>query len=230
MTKRFTIVLLFCFIWQNGIGQGLSLAMDDGFLWINYEDDLALEYLSADDFQELDWQAGYAYFLDGSARKYIGLKYNPAEDVMLVNTGETVLPMYPGAIDGISMETEKNVKHIFLKVPLETPVFMEVLSVGRIHLMLYRVLGEKEKAEYVKNPTIVFQKTQEFVDFLEKVYVWTPQRGVEKIKLSNKTVLALLSDYSSEVESYIDDNNLRVKDMMDAIKIFDFYNRLGNNK
>ena len=80
MLIRSALISLLLLWSQTGMGQGLVLAMKNGFLEISHQGPLGLEYLSADDFQVLDWQSGYAYFLDGSARKYAGLKYNPAED------------------------------------------------------------------------------------------------------------------------------------------------------
>ena len=230
MITRLALICLFCLFSRSLIGQGLGLAMDNGFLKINITGSLSLDYLTSETFQELDWQPGYAYYLDGSAREFTGLKYKPAEDAMWVNTGETVIPLFPGVINGVSMETGESVKHIFVKVPLQTPVFMEVLSAGKVHLMLHRVLGDREKEEIVGTKTLVFDYREPSIDFSEKTYVWTPQGGVERIKLSKKTVLAIMSDYTSEVEMYIDDNNLRIKNISDAMKVFDYYNRISSSE
>lgn len=218
--------LSFFVLLQSGAGQGLDLIIKDDKLDIQHSEELRLSFLAADQFQKLDWEPGYAYYPDGSSKKFDGMKYNPSLDLIQVNTGGYILTLLPGVIDGVSMEIENVVTRIFVKVPLKKAVFMEVLSRGRYNLLIYRMLKDPSSQIDNNKVTVRFEKEVEVIEFEEELYVWGPE-GVKRFKSSNKSLFSLMSDHPEDIENFIDNNGLKVKDIGDLKKVFDFYNGLN---
>ena len=228
---RYSLVFTLVFIVISNLAhsQSLDLSIIDNQLIVNNSSTYQLEYLPAEDFQELDWQAGYAYYLDGSSRKFNGMKYDPELDRIQVDAEGNVLTLLPGVINGVSMETDKSITRIFVKVPLEKPVFMEALSVGKIHLLIYRKVKDDGLDYYQQMDatkiTIDKQASTAPVEYDEFIYTWSIE-GVKKFKSSKKAILALMKDYKDEVETFLENEGIKTKEMPDLMKLFDYYNGL----
>ena len=218
-------ILVAVFFVQSSSGQGLVLKLAGGGLEITNVEDLQLSYLAADQFQKLDWEPGYAYYPDGSSRKFDGMKYDPATDLIQVSTGGYVLTLLPGVIDGVSMEIDNTVTRIFVKVPLKKPVFMEVLSPGKLNLLIYRGL-KGEQAKIQSNTVVIrLEKEVKIIEFEEQLYVWGVG-GVDKLKSSKKAILALMEDNAAAVEEFMDKSGIKTKEIANLKRIFDYYNQL----
>ena len=224
--KTLVLLLLSFFSWiPSGVGQGLEIIIKDNQLDIQHSEVLRLSYLAADQFQKLDWEPGYAYYPDGSSKQFEGMKYDPSQDLIQVSTGGYILTLLPGVIDGVSMEIENVVTRIFVKVPMKKAVFMEVLSSGRLNLLIYRKVKDESAQMDDNKVTVRFEKAEEIIKFEEELYVWGP-KGVYKLKGSNKSLLSMMSDYSADIEEFLDENSIKSKDVADLKRVFDYYNGL----
>ena len=211
------------------MGQGLDLSLNNGQLLIKNTSPFQLQYLPPEDFQELDWQAGYAYYLDGSSRRFDGMKYDPEKDLIQVSVEENVLTLLPGVINGVSMETEQSISRIFLKVPLDDPVFMEALSVGKVHFLIYRKVKAEGLDIYQRSDAteiLVREIEEKPVEFDEVLYSWD-EKGVKKLKETKKGLLSIMKDRAEEVETFMDEERIRMKEITDLMKLFDYYNSLN---
>jgi len=207
--------------------QDLEITSDGADLRINHGNKLKLEYLSLDEFQALELQPGFAHYPDGNARAFDGMKYNLIEGWIDVNVKGHVLTLLPGSVSGVSMNSGEMVDHIFVKVIIDQPVFMEILSVGSLDLMLYRFELEKndEDDKMTSEVTIRFDKAVEVIDFSEKMYVWGKD-GARELKTNKKFILRLMEDRSSEIERYFKGNKMQLKNPKDLIALFNYYNSL----
>jgi hypothetical protein len=228
MRHIFIIIPVFYGLINPCYSQGLDLRLKEGQLIIKNSAAFNLKYLPSEDFQKLDWQAGYAYYLDGSSRKFDGMKYDPELGLIRVSVEGHVLTLLPGVINGVSMETNESVTRIFIKVPLEKPVFMEALSTGEIHLLIYRKVKAEGLDFYQQSDATNFQLEEpepEPVEYDEFIYTWSKQ-GVKKLKSSKKAILSMMKDHAAEVEAFIDTERIKRKEISDLMKLFDYYNSL----
>jgi hypothetical protein len=228
---KYRLVFTLALISISGLGhsQSLDLGVDGNQLIVKNSSKYELEYLPSEDFQQLDWQAGYAYYLDGSSRKFDGMKYDPELDRIQVSAEGNVLTLLPGVINGVSMETDESISRIFVKVPLDKPVFMEALSVGNIHLLIYRRVKDEGLDFYQRtDATQIKVDEQEAppVQYDEYIYSWG-SKGVKKFKPSKKAILSLMNDHAEEVEAFLDDEGIKGKNISDLMKLFDYYNGLN---
>lgn len=229
MRYSLVITLVLLGISSRAHSQSLDLSIVDDKLIIKNSSVYQLTYLPASEFQQLDWQAGYAYYLDGSSRKFNGMKYDPELDRIQVDAEGNILTLLPGVINGVSMETNESITRIFVKVPLEKPVFMEALSVGDIHLLIYRKVKDDGLDYYQQMDAtkITIDKSDDvpLVEYDELFYTWS-KAGIKRLKSSKKAILGLMKDHDDEVETYLDNSGIKTKEISDLMKLFDFYNRL----
>jgi len=229
MRYRLVFTLALIGIFSLGHSQSLDLSIEDNQLIVKNTTIYQLEYLPSEDFQQLDWQEGYAYYLDGSSRKFDGMKYDPELDRIQVSTEGHILTLLPGVINGVSMETDESITRIFVKVPLDKPVFMEALSVGNIHLLIYRRVKAEGLDMYQRSDATQIKIDEQEappVQFDEYIYSWG-MKGVEKFKPSKKTILSLMNDHAEEVEVFLSDEGIKGKNISDLMKLFDYYNGLN---
>jgi len=222
------MVLSFAVFPKACLSQGLDLKQVNDRLIIESTSVLRLSYLPADQFQNLDWEPGYVYYLDGSSRQFDGMKYDPEQDLIQVSASGNVLTLLPGIINGVSMESEDFVTRIFAKVPMGKSVFMEALSTGKIHLLMYRKVKAEKSDMYKESDAtniLLAKKEKPPVKFDEILYIWN-QEGVRKFKNSKKSVLSLMDDHTTEMGKFIDENRISMKNISDLMKVFDFYNSL----
>ncbi len=220
MTK---LVLAFCVFPAIVFGQ-LSILVVEGDLVIEHSG-LTLTYYPLGEFKPLDWQVGTAYYPDGSSKNFDGIRYNLPEDRAEVNANGNILPLLPGVVTGISMGGSQ-INHVFINVPGETPVFMELLSPGAADLMIYRQVDTEEKPdiEGAVN-TFRFEKEIKEVKYKEIIYIWHHAK-IEKFKASKKHIGLIMIDHGNEVETFMKENHTRLKNPKDLVVLFNYYNQL----
>lgn len=219
------IYILNCLIISTPVfTQNLEILYKGKELEIIYEGKLNIRYLNLIEFNQLDWQPGFAYYPDGNSREYEGMKYNLYDGRVAVNANGTILTLLPGAVSGVSMKSGYAIDHLFVKVELEKPVFMEVLVAGKIDLLLYRWRLE-EKEDIINAVHLRFEKEIEVINYDEKMYVWT-KNGVMELKPSKKFILNIMSDKTNEIELYLKENKVKMKVPEDMIRLIKYYNGL----
>lgn len=218
--------LVFAFWMFPAIVQGqLSISVVEGDLMVEHSG-LTLTYYPLGEFKPLNWQVGTAYYPDGTSRNFDGIRYNLPDNRAEVNANGNILPLLPGVVTGVSMGKNNQINHVFINVPQEKPVFMELLSPGPADLLVYR------KVEYSEEPekegsvsTLRFEKEEMVVSYLEYMYVWHHSK-IESFKSSKKFVLKIMEDHAREVEEFMKEKKTRLKNPRDLVTLFDFYNQL----
>ena len=103
------------------------------------------------------------------------------------------------------------------------PSFFEVLVDGKIKLLEYTKITT-QKPDYVEAFNI---GSKDIKIVKEKQLFITKGKEVLKFSANKKDLFELMADKKSEVEKFIKDNDLTVKDRTDLLKIFNYYNTLS---
>lgn len=102
------------------------------------------------------------------------------------------------------------------------PSFFEILVDGNIKLLEYTKINI-QKPDYVE----AFNTGSKDIKITKDKQLFITQGNeVLKLKPNKKNILALMADKKIEVEAFIKQNNLFVKDRADLLKIFNFYNQI----
>jgi hypothetical protein len=100
------------------------------------------------------------------------------------------------------------------------PSFFELLVDGKLKLLEYTRVNI-QKPDYVEAFNTGSKDTKITKD--KQLYI-TQGKEVLRLNTNKKEILKLMSDKKTEVESFIKQNNLSVKDRVDLLQIFKFYN------
>ena len=220
MMKKLTLALLFFSTYA--LGQ-LSISVVEGDLIVDHHG-LDLKYFPIGEFKPLNWQVGSAYYPDGNARSYDGIRFNLPQERAEVNANGNILPLLPGVVTGVSMGKDNQINHIFINVPQENPVFMELLSPGKADLLVYRRVDNDEPPDIEGSVnTFVFEREVKEVKYVEFLYVWY-QSKIEQLKPKKKYILDIMQDHSMEVEIFMEENKTRLKNPQEVMLLFNYYN------
>lgn len=181
-------------------------------------------YESIQSFLDIEWAKGTAYYPDGSSRPFDGMRFNLPEDRAEVNANGNILPLLPGVVTGFSMHGTR--ERVFVNVPLQQNVFMELLSAGNADLLVYRRVDDEELPDIEGSVnTFRFEKEQKIIEFKEYVYVWSGGE-VAMLKPTKKFVLSMMKDHADEVDAYIKREKIKLKSPDMLVKLFNYYNSL----
>ena len=223
-TEVMKMILVILFFPLAVCGQ-LSISVVENDLVVEPENQL-LTYYPLGDFKPLEWQTGTAYYPNGSSKNFQGIRFNLPEDRAEVNANGTILPLLPGIVTGVSMGEEDKINHIFINVPLETPVFMELLVAGKVDFLVYRKIKDDEIVDLGGSRNSVrFDKEEEVLEYKEQLYIWN-NGVVEPYKPSKGFLLKIMADHSEEMEAYMKKNKPKLKNPQSAAVLIDYYNHL----
>ncbi len=224
---RIVLVLLFLIKTTGLISQPSSIIVINDDLHVNHYSKHQLNYLPVGEFKTLEWQPGFAYYQDGSLRAYDGIRLNLIEGRAEVNANNQILELLPGVITGFSMGTEAALSHIFVNVPLEDPVFMELLAPGKANFLVLRkediTLDPEERELTTPITTLRFDNKEEIVYYKEIFYVWYNGMIIQ-YKPKKKFILQVMADQSNEIQQYLKENKTKLKDPLQMISLFSYYN------
>ncbi|MFY7911516.1 MAG: hypothetical protein ACOVO2_18290 [Emticicia sp.] len=100
------------------------------------------------------------------------------------------------------------------------PSFLEVLADGKLKLLEYTKVTI-QKPDYVE----AFNTGSKDIKINKEKQLFVNQGNeIIKLRINRKSILALMADKQNEIEAFVKQNNLFVKDRQDLIKIFKFYN------
>ncbi len=223
------ILLLFLFSKTAGLfSQPSSITVINGDLEVIHNSQLSLIYLPIEKFKSLEWQPGIAYYQDGSSRAYEGLRLNLREDKAEVNANNQILEILPGLVTGFSMGNGTSLSHIFVNVPLQKPLYMELFAPGKADLLIQRKDDTKEEVEILGVvSTINFEKEkkEEEINYKEFFYVWYAGK-IREYKPSRKFILEVMADHSDEIRFYLKNKNTNLRNANQVIALFEYYNSL----
>ena len=100
------------------------------------------------------------------------------------------------------------------------PSFFELLVDGKVKLLEYTRVNI-QKPDYVE----AFNTGSKDIKITKDKQLFITQgKEVLKLNTNKKEILELMSDKKAEVEAFIKQNNLSIKDRVDLLQIFKFYN------
>lgn len=171
-----------------------------------------------------DWQKGEVTLQDGHTYKDLDLKYDAYKDKVYYKNddGATLIFIVPVKSFIISSPEGEpvNFDSGYTHVPdySETSFFVP-LNKGKVQVIkkVYKTIDER----------LEFPVTTPIKSFAaaEKYYLVTPDKIVP-LKKDKKSLLAALGNKQAEVEKYIKQNNLNVKEDADLGKVLEYYNTI----
>lgn len=182
--------------------------------------------------QKANWEgnifypAGYHYATltaaGGKVYRYIKTKINLLEGTVLFtdSTESEFVATLP--IDKIEFEDfAGGAKIIFIKIMNDTARrFFQLLDSGRVSLLKNIYVISRDKTTYGSTTiTRVFEQKQSYF-----VYSNT---GLVPLEQSKTGVVKILSDKSSQVDAFIEQEKLKLRKEEDLAKLFHYYNSLN---
>jgi hypothetical protein len=104
------------------------------------------------------------------------------------------------------------------------PSFFEVLIEGKTKLLEY-IKITTQKPDYNEAFNV---GSKDIKIIKEKQYFINKGKEVLRFSTNKKELFELMADKKTEVEKYIKDNELTLKDRSDLMKVFEYYNSLSN--
>jgi hypothetical protein len=173
-----------------------------------------------------DWYPGTVTLFSGEEIKDYPLKYDMKMNQVDIKVDELVKFISVGAVKEIKWKQSDGQVEILQNVSLYSDYkgigFFSVLAQGTI--MLFK---KTELTLLEANYNAAMDVGSENKKYVKKDKYYILKDGkVNEIKKSKKKVTEILSDQSTKVEEFVDQNKLNVKDEQDLIRIFDYYNSL----
>jgi len=173
-----------------------------------------------------EWYIGTIKLFSGEEIQSYPLKYDMKMNQIDIKVNETVKIVSIGAVKEITWIKPNGkaevLKNIGTFKGFEGYGFFSLISEGKITLLKKTNLLIMESNYNVTMD--VGTKSDNYVK-KDKYYVKTGDK-ISEVKLKKKIILKKFKENAEKVESYITENNLKLKDENDLKQIFDFYNNL----
>jgi hypothetical protein len=176
-----------------------------------------------------EWTIGTAIDSKGSRYENIPLRYNAYEDVLEVKRDETVLIVERDNISSFEFfksDEMGNREYYFFKTGVMLGIedekgYFRVIYEGN----KFKVL-EKLKTIQIKVTPAAYGQS-DITKFVEKneSYMFS-NKGIEKIRLSQKSLLNTFPEKKDAIKDYIKENDLNINDVSDLQKACSFINSL----
>lgn len=176
-----------------------------------------------------NWSVGNVILYNGKAIKGMPLKYNLRDEVLLLlDKNQDSRLLRDDEIEKFEwFDTEKNKSVLFMNcldyelngVPMVG--FLEVLTAGKVDLLLYRTLTLQEGYYSVTHDAGQMNDEYKINEFL---YL-SSEKSLFEIK-NKKGLYKYAGDHESEIKSYAKKHGLRLKDPDDMAKLINYYNSI----
>ena len=157
---------------------------------------------------------------DGVLYKDIPLRYNCFNDVLEIRKDDTAYDLMPK--DKISRAEFGGQIFSYLDYEEGGKAYFKILAEGKAKLGARYFINFYEQEEL---KGFAEAKPARFDDLVETFWVIIDDAPARKI-LNNKTLLEILGDKKSEIQSYINKQKLSIKKVNDLKKIINYYNTL----
>ena len=176
-----------------------------------------------------NWLNGTVYFVNGKIANAI-LNYNIYGDELLFKSPRDssvqafVDPVKGFSIKGIALDesdqTDMNFSSGFPAVDDQTPkTFYQVVGDGKVKLLRYY------KKKVLESTGFASQVTTKTFTLANSYYIFVNNQ-MTKIRPSQKTILAAMSDKGDKMQEYIKTNKVNFKSDAALAKLFSYYNSL----
>jgi hypothetical protein len=166
-----------------------------------------------------DWLPGSVVTEDGKTYDNLKLRYNIRfSQLIFLNQNDEVL----GFREPVKMFTINHMVFANGFPPVDTQTiaaFYQVLADGKIKLLKYSKKVIEERQTY--GATAMEKSYRK----MQSYYIFKDGKMV-KVRADKKSLLAALPDHSAQLESYIKDNNVNLKDDMAIAQVIVYYNTL----
>lgn len=178
-------------------------------------------YLSA------EWQPGSFKLPNSKVYNDVSVKYDEVEDKIFIKSGDdgaVDLKERPVEFNLAFPEDEKVIQRYFrlgfTGIPETTNAsYFEVLEDGKVKLLKRSSKIIQENKEYNSNILV-----KSFFHVI-KYFLYIDGKGV-LIKKDKKSILSALGNKQTELEAYIKDNKLNLRNDADTAKLIGYYNTL----
>jgi hypothetical protein len=187
------------------------------------------EYVDIQGSPYLDpsWSKGTFTLSNGKIYKDMDIKYDLVKDKMYVKGNNDELVALLDQVRDFSINVPVSgsavTRHFrtgYTNIPATTNTYyFEVLTEGKTQFLKRSVKSILENKEY--NSATV---TKSF-ELNTKYYIYKDGKGTQ-VKKDKKAILAALGDKQSELETYIKDEKLNLKNDADVVKLIEYYNRV----
>ncbi len=152
----------------------------------------------------------------------VKLKYNLLEDIFYVQgtDGKTVVFTQP--YNQVVLDLENDVKLVFKRFVNATgkSAFFQVLFDGKVQLLRKYSANFVEVLDY--NEVSPKKKVTKQTSFFTQL----PNKEMLQLKVSKKGILNFMADKKLEIDSFLAKENIDLKDDLDLVRLFNYYNTL----
>ena len=176
-----------------------------------------------------NWSVGNVILYNGKAIKGMPLKYNLRDEVLLLlDKNQVSRLLRDDQIEKFEwFDSEKNKNMLFINcleyehngVPMVG--FLELLSTGKVDLLLYRTLMLQEGYYSVTHDA--GQLNDEYK--INELFYLSSEKSMFEIK-NKKVLYEYTGDHAGEVKTYAKKNRLRLKDPDDLTELINYYNSI----
>jgi len=151
------------------------------------------------------------------------LRYDAFNDEMQMKQNEEIIALLKFEKDEVEIDkVVYEVYSYFNEGSNENGYFINLTNGGNTRLLLHKgkkyIEGTKAVNTYTKDKPPMFKD--------DISYYLMKDNSLNVVSLSKKNFLKLLEDKKSELENYISDNKLKLRDEKDFIQLINFYNSL----
>ncbi len=229
MTKKIITLLLPCMLtvaYKQTYAQqpGVNFSANSEGLTVNgdlYKDMNGSPYLFN------DWVKGNIQLEDGTIYNNLNLKYDQVRELLIFLADDNTSKRFSAPVKAFTLTNadDKDWPRITFRNGFKAidggneKTYYEVLADGNT-LLLKRT--EKKIVDERAPGSLIVSKQ---ISATTKYYISSNNR-ISKIKKDKKSVLEVLGNKQSDLETYIKNNNLNLKEDADLIRLIEYYNTL----
>lgn len=176
-----------------------------------------------------NWSVGNVILYNGKTLKGMPLKYNLRDEVLLIlDENQVSRLLRDDEIEKFQwFDSEKNKNVLFLNcldyeqngVPMVG--FLELLSAGKVDLLLYRSLTLQEGYYSVTHDAGQLNDEYKINEF----FYLSSEKTLFEIK-NKKALYEYTGEHAGEIKSFVKKQGLRLKDPDDLTKLINYYNSI----
>lgn len=175
-----------------------------------------------------DWLKGDVIMSDDVVHQNMDLRYNLVDDQLYFKSSNQSVLTFADPVKQFTINAPEGSIQVltfrkgYQNIPGTTSTsFLEILTEGKTQLL--KKFSKKIQTENVYPNT----STDKFFTETKTYYIFKDGKGI-LIRLDKKSIISALSNKQTELETYIKQNNLNLKDDEDLRKLITYYNSISN--
>ncbi len=171
-----------------------------------------------------NWQSSFIITNEQKVYHFSG-RMNALDNSIEVKLEEEIRTIHPDQLQVVVIGTRSFLptKGTSIDFTNQRNVYLEVLSYGKIHLMVHYFYRSQSGVNNRLSPNTNGGNFK-----ILPIYYYTKDgEDITRLRTSKKRILSLFGDQSDQVENFARDNRLRFSDDNHLVRIFDYYNSLN---